>query len=65
MGSLMIEIIYALAAVVIFLWAFLTGAMFVNIKHLEKQLYKYEKRENAVQAAIDRKLKGKEDDYFD
>tara|TARA_Y100001951_G_scaffold77984_1_gene65487 strand:- start:5803 stop:5988 length:186 start_codon:yes stop_codon:yes gene_type:complete len=61
----MIEIIYALAAVVIFLWAFLTGAMFVNIKHLEKQLYKYEKRENAVQAAIDRKLKGKEDDYFD
>ena len=28
----MIEIIYALAAVVIFLWAFLTGAMFVNIK---------------------------------
>ena len=61
----MIEIIYALAAVVIFLWAFLTGAMFVNIKHLEKQLYKYEKRENAVHAAIDRKLKGKEDDYFD
>jgi hypothetical protein len=39
--------------------------MYINIKHLQKQLYKFEKREDAVQAAIDRKLKGKEDDYFD
>tara|TARA_A100001011_G_scaffold169248_1_gene178227 strand:- start:4544 stop:4729 length:186 start_codon:yes stop_codon:yes gene_type:complete len=61
----MIELIYGLAVIVLISWAFLTGAMYINIKHLQKQLYKFEKREDAVQAAINRKLKGKEDDYFD
>ena len=61
----MIEIILGFTAVVIFLWAFLTGAMWINIKHLEKQLYKYEKREQAIQGLINRNIKGQEDDYID
>ena len=58
---MMNEIIIILGSICLILWSFVSGAMWINIKHLQKQLYKYEQREESIQNAIDRKLKGLEE----
>ena len=49
-----------LALVTVVLWAFLSGAVFMYIKHLESRLAVYDRREAMINGIVDRRMEDNE-----
>ena len=49
------DLTLALAVATIVLWAFLSGAVFMYIKHLESRLAVYDRREAMINEIVDRR----------
>jgi len=54
------DLTFLLLIIILILWAFLSGVVFIYMKSLEQKLAVFEKREEMIQKIVEEKLKGED-----